>query len=332
MIPEVKSWTPEKHRLEHAKEVGKFSERLKAARLRGELFRDHHPEELAQARGAKLADCGSWLIFRRYFERAEGPIKLHRGYFCQQPLLCEFCAARRGVVSLAKALPKILAALTGSELVPYLLTLTAKNREHLPDMVGEVLGAWRRLLQQRRESGKGRNRVSPWAEMVGGIMSFETKVGKYSGFWHFHGHAVVLGRPGLHGWQFWDAWSELLGYPANMDLRPLDCVAELEPGQPPDPQELVKDLCEVFKYAVKMCQELSANEHWTAYKALRGKRLLRPFGVLHGCKEEKNLADDCSQFEGEAYEELVYRFLNYRLQLQEKPKPNAALAAWNEEE
>lgn len=294
-------------------------------------------EPAAGDRGRKQAECGAWLWFRDYLNKPLEAPKLSKGFFCQQPLLCEFCAARRTTRSLARAIPRVIAVLEEHpNLRPFLLTLTAKNQQTLAASFRQVMDNWGKALEQRRNASKGiRRKASAFDPLVGGLMSGEVKRGRDSDQWHFHTHAVVLLDRSFIGnadyfrrvarWegdtkgraegQLADAWSELLGYKANLDLRPLYSACLLESGTPPSGlgEALPKELLEVYKYAMKF-SDLTHEDRWTAAQELFGRRLLRGWGLLYGCKEAAAGADDLTGESG-PYIETLYQFWEgtYRL-------------------
>jgi hypothetical protein len=186
-----------------------------------------------------------------------------------------------------------------------MLTITSKDREHLPSMFKEQIGAWNKWLQKRRNALKGQ-RWSNLAHLGGGAMSFETKRGRGSGLWHFHGHAVVLAPPGLDKFHFVDEWSKLLGYEANLDFRYLKTSAALDDGKSLAEcgEDFGKELLEVCKYPLKTT-ELGWADRWNAAAFLRGKRLFRPFGSLHGLEPSEEFLDDVSAFDALPYLEIV---------------------------
>lgn len=312
------------------------------------------PEDLAQYRGDRQIECGSWLLFREFFQVEGRPVKLARGAFCHQHLLCEFCAARRATRTLGKVIPLLVALLRSeTRLRPYLATFTGRNQETLLGSFEHVQGAISRMLAQRRKANSKRstNGPSPFQAFEGGIFSGEVKRGRNSGLWHYHSHAIVLIDQSVsipsglfHRVERWpgdddgracgwlaEAWSNLLGYSANIDLRPLRCLDFIEQGYPQFVVESVmaKDLMEVFKYALKFA-DLSHEDRWAAAKQLSGKRLMGRFDKCRGMKEEDELTDDLAGLEDEPYVETVYNFWRGEYRLAGEPERYGEFDAWNE--
>ncbi|MCE9554263.1 MAG: protein rep [Planctomycetes bacterium] len=312
-----------------AKRRESYGKRVRNTRRFAEWLIKHPLDDRARAWGDELSRCASHLWFRQFYTHEDQPTKLTAGYFCRRPLACPFCASRRAAVSIGRTVPKVLACLDrDGELRPYLLTLTCKNRETIQESYRELMAAYRRVMQERRHSGRGRHALSVWADFVGGVMSCEVKRGKESKLWHIHLHAVVLGKRDLTGpgGIYWrepfgnrdyargplsEAWSNLLGYDANCDLKPLNANVILDSGgeamQAKD--TLTHDLCEVFKYAMKPAG-LKPADRWAACLALFGKRLVRSFGILRGCKEIQKYTDDVKQFQNLPFEETCWQYLD----------------------
>lgn len=258
--------------------------------------------------GRRVATCGSHLVFHDYFRR--DLVKLAEANNCCTAMLCPFCAGRRAVRHLQNTVPKIKLVLSEqTDLVPYLFTVTIRDEADLRKMYQTLRGLWSKVVKMRRETKCG-NRSSCWGKFEGGVMSFEVKRGSGSGLWHVHGHAVILAPAGLDPHEFQSAWSDLCGYWAQANLKPLTSADLLksEPQADATDKALAKDLMEVFKYALKF-NAMSFDDRFQAYRELSGQRLVRAFGALWGLKFEDEFLDDCSDMDNEPYIKLVYRAL-----------------------
>ncbi|WP_410970774.1 hypothetical protein, partial [Salmonella sp. SAL04269] len=69
-----------------------------------------------------------------------------------------------------------------------------------------------------------------------------------------------------------------------------------------------KAAAEVCKYALKF-GDLSVENTWEAFKALKGKRLSGAFGSLYGVKIPENLADELPEDKDLPYLEMLYKFV-----------------------
>lgn len=256
--------------------------------------------------GRRVASCGSHLVFHDYYDANK--VKLVDANNCCAALLCPFCAGRRAVNHLRNTIPKLRAVLKeGAGLVPYLLTITIKDEARCRDMYHKLRGLWSKVIQLRREARKGKRVANAWGKIEGGIMSFEVKRGSGSGLWHIHGHALVVGPPGLVGHEFQLAWSEVVGYWAQADLRSLSCspLLAVDPDSAETEKVLAKDLMEVFKYALKF-NAMTFDDRFQAYRDLVGERLVRSFGAMRGVVLEDEFTDDITDLANQPYYRLVY--------------------------
>lgn len=251
----------------------------------------------------KVENCGAFLLYRHYF--TVGEWRLAGAVTCCWSLLCPFCASLRASKQVRKVVPKVMAVVKRDGVVPYLLTLTIRSEPSVPEMFKRLAGFWSRVVAARREALAGKRVGSVWCEFQGGVVSFETKRGSGSGLWHCHLHAVIVGRPGLKSGDVQDAWSAIVGYRAQADLRQLNAVDER--GEVESAEALFGDLQEVFKYAVK-CGEMAPADTFEAFRGLRSKRLIRAFGSLFGVDLDPDLVDDVASLGN-----LPYRLLGYRL-------------------
>ena len=303
-----------------------YAGRVGQARQFAAYLRDRGEADLGKA----LGTCGSMLWFHHYATAPKAPLKLAKAIMCQKPLLCAFCAARRGGRAVYAATPKVLARLRECpDLRPYLLTLTQKTGDDLDERVKHLLGAWSKWLQRKRDHAKGKA-WSSLCHLDGGILCCETKRSNNDGKWHFHAHAVVLARPGLSKFQFVDEWARLLGQKtANLDLRALRSADLID--SPSGEKAIGEDLLEVFKYAVK-AGDMSHADHFHAAQTLKGRKLIRPFGSLRGVDIPDDLLDDESDLKAWPFVELVFRYSGGRYHAADimKEKRIAAFDEWNE--
>jgi hypothetical protein len=274
-----------------------------------------HNLALNRMRSEKGLNCGSHLILRKYLNLPEESEKLAGGIFCQQRHHCVFCCATNASRALSVGVPKLVSRLTDRrELRPAMLTLTCQQRSDLGRQADELLGAFQKWGERCRNYRKGRRGHSALAHLDGGILSCETKRAKWDNDkWHFHAHAIVMCEPGLTKEEFYPEWSELLGYTANLDFRYCDSAKLIDEGKPHDEivDQISSDCLEVFKYALKTTQ-LEYADRYEAAGILHGRKLVRPFGSMHGFKMPDDCTDDLSRYEGQPFLDRVFRYLNGR--------------------
>lgn len=250
-------------------------------------FRDFLLEQQEQKLADALGDCGNYAVFRDYF--TIGQTRLAKFCTCKKHLICPLCAIRRGAKALRVYLAKVDALMAADALLrPFLITLTVKNG---PDL-GE---RYRHLAENLRVYHRRRSRNNTSSEVLkakSAVWTFEfTNKGKG---WHPHVHAVWLGYTAPDAFKLSEEWRQLTGDSYIVDVRPIDMA---------DP---VGAFCEVFKYALKF-SDLGDVERLTAYKTLKGKRLVGSFGDLRGLDVEP--ADQDELLEELPYVERLFYFV-----------------------
>lgn len=304
LIHEVKSG---QIRLKHGKVdvLGRRLERL-AHHVEGNKKFAHWLAAIAPEKAQKLESCGTWLMFRRYYEMAGEPSKLAAGIFCQQPLVCGFCAAGRSARHVGALVEKIrhrLPMLPGHK--PYMITLTAKSQTQLKPMIAHLWKGWTTLMQRRRDALKGRS-DSITGTWDGGFVTGEGKRGEGGYGWHYHLHGIVLAPGGLYQ-PVWERlkreWASVIGQQkASVQYQPLS------PNAGGDYKDYSGSVIECCKYAVKWSDD-DHDDRWTAAQALHRVRSLRTFGSFYGMKLPSEVTDDLDPYEGELFHETVYRFI-----------------------
>lgn len=232
----------------------------------------------------RLMRCGRFLAFRHYLET--GKLKLVCGYYCNAHLLCPCCAAARSRRMIASWLPRVF---TDRPAAHYMLTLTwppppvplavaagpggeiYKLRRNLA--VGTK--AWGKLWMRRKKRLTG-----PLKRVLGAILSVEVTRGP-SGEWHPHFHILLSTPPGYHNrvdaGQLREDWTKLTGG-RQIDIKFM---------------RRETDIVEVLKYAVKpadlaengMVSVDAIEDRVMIFDALRGRRLLRGYGLYFGAED-----------------------------------------------
>ena len=224
---------------------------------------------------SQLGGCGNYLVFNQYY--TVGKVRLAKASFCKNHLLCQLCAIRRGAKQVQSYMDRCdVIESKNKNLKPYLLTLTVKNGEDLPERYDHLRKSVTKMLQRRRDYLSKGTGISELAKAHGGVFSYEmTK--KESGY-HPHVHMVIYldktdsidfpidTRPHKftpdewatltpvqkklekEKWKKWGVlasqsglskeWFKITGDSKIVDLRPIS-------------QDRASGLVEVFKYALK---------------------------------------------------------------------------------
>lgn len=226
-------------------------------------------------RGDRLATCGAKIHLTTCTKAGCGYHRETFPYRCADAL-CPSCARRRGL-KLSGTLGKGLAEYQSkNDLHAYLLTLTFKDMDALPDFtkIGKMA---KRLLNQKKL----------WKQygLVGGVRAFEIKIGKTSGKWHPHFHILILTKHPIP--TFTDknenirfelgvnqaiaaAWQKITGDSFIVDGRAFD-----------------GDYREMFKYVAKGADTMDDERLRELANWQRGKRFLSLFGELYNNSELK---------------------------------------------
>lgn len=262
--------------------------RLQAAYLAELLPGVDCPHE--RRRLARLADalsrCGDYLGFRHYFTIDD--LRLHVACFCQQDKLCGLCQIRRASKILGAYSAKVATVMNDRpSLGGYMVTLTVRDGPDLGERVRHLLNAHSQCIARRRKQANGQG-WTEWATAVAGVSRVEIKRGSGSGQWHPHIHSAWLCDRQPDVCQLRREWHTLTGDSHQVDVRPFE---SMKPGQPHTPETIGGDLVEVLKYSVKL-SDMTPADALHVHDTTRGKKLLRPFGQLHGVEVPDELLDE----------------------------------------
>lgn len=239
----------------------------------------------------KIHNCGSYLVFRNYFEMDE--VRLHSAKFCKKHLLCPFCAMRRGAKYLNAYMGKLdIIKRTESDLRAFMVTITIKDRESLSDAFTHLRNNLKRYQEMRRNSLKGQKHCE-YAKALGGVFSIEFKRGENSGLWHPHVHMIWLCKETPSSKAISEEWLGLTGDSYIVDVR------EIYDG-------LENGFLEVFKYALKF-SSMTLEDNFHAYQILNGRRLVDNFGLFRGVQVDDDLTDGVPE-EEQPYLTMVYQY------------------------
>lgn len=272
--------------------IGYRLARYGRAKSRSYQMAGHALQEGHGALSRRLYQCGAHLHFREWAAHANR-VTLHRGMFCQVPLLCPLCAIRRGGKMLRRYVER--AAFIARDHDLHFVTLTVRNGPDLAERFQHLKSSMRKL---RERAAKG---YGAFAQARGAVWSFEFTKSEHG--WHPHVHmvwAVPRGSAPIRwgeGSQLRDDWHAITGDSFITHARPLASS---------DQAELVDAFCEVLKYALKF-SSLTLSDNLAAYWSLKGRRLIASSGVWFGLDlpEDARLEDD--PLDG-PFIEIVYRW------------------------
>ena len=260
-----------------------------------------HPEYTRMARQVqRLRACGTWLYFHYYEQPNE--YRLVRANFCNQHLLCNFCAIRRAAVKLRVYLERFHHIIAQQpSLTPHLITLTVKNGPDLLERFKHLRACYRKLQQRRKNFLGGIGAYTEFSKCVAGVGSYELTYNAIMREFHPHLHLIGLVNGYLHQLRMVEEWRDIAGDSFILDVRPFST-----------PDEPIKAFREVFKYALKFSQ-LPVALNYEVAEQLRRKRLLVSFGAFWGTKVPEALTDDPLE---QDYVEYFYEWITdqYRLQ------------------
>jgi hypothetical protein len=248
----------------------------------------NHPRQ--QKLYTSIRDCASYLLFHHY--PSVNQLKLRQTYTCKKPLLCRFCAIRRGSKLVFRYLDRFKSLVaTNPTLKPYMVTFTVVDGADLKERYNHLKKSlthyhkFRHLKKSIREVQKAS--AATW--------SYEFKRGKNSQKWHPHVHAIWLCETPPSQSNISQEWFNITGDSFIIDVTPMDII---------NPE---KGFLEVFKYAIKFSDQ-PQEDTWHCYETLRSKRLIGSFGDFYGIPEPDDLLDD--PLEGLEFEIILYNFIN----------------------
>jgi len=263
-----------------------------------------------------LQDCGSFLIYRHYYEIDK--FRLKGGCTCKKHLLCALCAIRRAAKCIAVYSEKIQDVVQrgyneGKEYDQLFITFTVKNEFDLVERMDHLKESLGKLMQKRRASlVKNPKTTTEFKHIEGAIYSYETTFNEETGF-HPHIHMLAMVPKGCFSYsvkkiknksvkvpvKLWadlvDNWEKITGDSKIIDVRLIE-----------NQDDQIKALVETFKYALKV-SEMDVHVQIDCYKALKGRRLIGSMGALFGVKLPEGLNDDLLPGE-EKYIDIVYQY------------------------
>lgn len=238
----------------------------------------------------KVETCGSYLLFRVYLTSKRA--RLMGACSCKEHLLCAFCAARRGVKNAVAYKERVELLQKENRQRLMFLTFTVKNGPNLWERFTHLRSSIQRMLRRRTDAAI-RNTPSTLTCLNGGVFAYEFKRGSGSDEWHPHIHMLALidlfHQVDIEAIK--QEWHEITGDSCVVNIKPCtDDAAFLE----------------VFAYALKF-SEMEHSDRWSAFKVLKGERLISSFGSMRGVQVPESLNDDLLESE-EPWADLIFRY------------------------
>ena len=246
----------------------------------------------------KLLTCGNFLLFKNFYTINE--VKLSKFIACSQHLLCPFCAGIRASKAIQKYTERVDEVLKKNrKLKPVLITFTVKNGSDLAKTSAHLMKSFRTLMERRRDYLKKGRGFNEFCKINGAMYSYENTFNNETKEWNVHLHMFALLDDWIIQSELSEYWHSITGDSYVVDIRRIKKEKGLGYS---------KAAAEVCKYALKF-GDLSVENTWEAFKALKGKRLSGAFGSLYGVKIPENLADELPEDKDLPYLEMLYKFV-----------------------
>ena len=246
----------------------------------------------------KLLTCGNFLLFKNFYTINE--VKLSKFIACSQHLLCPFCAGIRASKAIQKYTERVDEVLKKNrKLKPVLITFTVKNGSDLAKTSAHLMKSFRTLMDRRRDYIKKGRGFNEFCKINGAMYSYENTFNNETKEWNVHLHMFALLDDWIIQSELSEYWHSITGDSYVVDIRRIKKEKGLGYS---------KAAAEVCKYALKF-GDLSVENTWEAFKALKGKRLSGAFGSLYGVKIPENLADELPEDKDLPYLEMLYKFV-----------------------
>lgn len=236
--------------------------------------------EVDKRHADQVAQCGEYVAVA-LCKRCQ--TKHYAGHNRCRSRFCIDCAHRRAMIYAARMTEAIMPYVEQGY-IPMMLTLTVRDGPSLRERLDFLLQSWRAMTNYDRE---GRRKYKE--RMKGGFRTIEVKVGKGSGQWHPHIHALYLAPPDSYEKDFiWlkSVWKSVTGGNGSVEVHQ---VKDRGAG-------ILKAVCEVIKYCFAIDKatlgytndpdrdlRLFEEMYWT----LKGRRMFQTWGLLRGIKESE---------------------------------------------
>lgn len=248
---------------------------------------------LGMKKSYRVAECGSFLEFKRYYE--DGSLKLNRANFCKVRL-CPMCAWRRSLKIFGQVSKVMDQATKNKEYRFIFLTLTCRNvdGEELSSQIDILFKSYHKLM--RRKAVK--SAVKGWFRALEVTHNLEQDT------YHPHFHVVLAVNKSyfkdVKTYINQDQWTQLWKESMKIDYTPIVDVRAFKTGTN---KRTSKSVAEAAKYAVKdgdfiikdddgtVNEELTDSAVWILDGALANRRLVAFGGELKDIHKALNLDD-----------------------------------------
>lgn len=235
----------------------------------------------------KLDNCGYYV---KLLECKNCGEDYFRGFTKCKSKYCPTCSAIKGAIWCAKLYPIIEQWLAQGKYVCF-ATFTIKDQVNLEYMLDVINKAWRYMT----------NKLVPkeWKKrFAGGVKSIEVKIGKNSGLWHVHIHALILrSHYGRDHHFLREAWAKavkkFMGEDVPVNMPRIESIKNKANNQK-DKNHIIGAICETIKYITKINTNMTAEQIEECYRILKNKRQISCWGNLYGIskKVEKEMDEE----------------------------------------
>lgn len=241
-------------------------------------------------RAERVSNCANFLEFKRYFETNER--KLHKGYFCKDPL-CPGCTKRRSMKIYGQTAKVMEEAIKKYDFL--FLTLTVKNcsAENLKETIDLMFSSWSKFFKRKaiKIAFKGYFRALEITHNTDfNSPSYDT--------YHPHFHAILAVRKGYFTGKEYIKHSELVRIWRESLGVDYDPIVDITRFRAANNKQMSKSLAEAAKYTVKDNDyliegdiDLTDASVYILALALRSRRLIAYGGVLKDIHKILNLDD-----------------------------------------
>jgi hypothetical protein len=246
----------------------------------------------------RILHCSDFLSFHHYYQK--GKVKLASASFCKVPQICSQCAQRRAT-KYAQAILQSVQANPSKHL--YLVTLTVRNSHDLADALSRLYNYFNILNQRFFKKNKA---DSITKRFLGGVWTIEFTYDKKTG-WHPHIHGLIATAAPLYTHEVRKEWESISGGDSFMcDATEIKAT---------DEQSLWSAVAEVSKYTLKNAS-MPPVQLLQVYKAIKGKQLIRRFGILKG--KDVTYEGDLTEYENEPFFRFTFRYFDDAYKFQDK--------------
>ena len=244
-------------------------------------------EEILKKEAEKIDSCG---YFIKVLECEKCYARYFRNFSKCKSKYCPTCAALKGAIWCAKLYPLLDKWLKEKKYVCF-GTFTIPAQESLAKALEIIYGAWRYMTNKLVQS--------EWKErFAGGVRSVEVKIGKYSGKWHVHIHALLLrAKYGRDHHFLREAWIKavrhIVGEEIEVNMPRIESIRE-NPKCLKEKNKILSAICETIKYITKINHDMTSNQLLECVKLMKGRRQISCWGNLYGIskKVEREFDED----------------------------------------